>query len=141
VLAVESTPAGRAEEVRVALRTPSEPATRVTSPVTELRRSSLASRRQELAALLRQHEAEAFCFSCLAARLEMSPTRVRDAAQLLIVTPHWRVHRGTCRRCGREDEVIRFVPPTASTAGNRHVTNLLASVASSRSRWERLGTR
>jgi hypothetical protein len=57
----------------------------------ELSRSSLVSRRQRVESLLRQHTPEAFCFSCLAARLDISATQVRDAAQLLVVDPDLRV--------------------------------------------------
>jgi hypothetical protein len=41
----------------------------------------------------------------------MSTTQARDAAQLFVINPDFRVQRRTCHVCGREDEVIRFVRP------------------------------
>jgi hypothetical protein len=69
----------------------------------------LETPRRRLEAVLLQGRPDAFCFPCLGTRLAMPATRVRDAAQLVIVNPDFRVRRGPCRACGRTDEVMRFV--------------------------------
>jgi hypothetical protein len=63
-----------------------------------------------IAALLRDTFPSGYCVECLAAKLGISTTEVRGAAQLLVARPGFRVCDRTCYTCGRaKDGVVAFV--------------------------------
>jgi hypothetical protein len=63
-----------------------------------------------IAALLREAFPSGYCVGCLAAKLGISITEVRGAAQLLVARPGFRVCDRVCYTCGRaKDGVVAFV--------------------------------
>ena len=54
-----------------------------------------------IAAILRDGFPSGYCIGCLAARLELSVPEVRDAAQILVTRPGFRVSARVCYTCGR----------------------------------------
>jgi hypothetical protein len=63
-----------------------------------------------IASLLRDAFPSGYCVDCLAAKLTISTTEVRGAAQLLVARPGFRVCDGVCYTCGRtKDGVVAFV--------------------------------
>ena len=60
-----------------------------------------------LAAILRDGFPSGYCIACLAARLDRRVPEVRDAAQILVMRPGFRVTERTCHTCGRiKDDVV-----------------------------------
>jgi hypothetical protein len=63
-----------------------------------------------IASLLRDAFPSGYCVECLAAKLRISTTEVRGAAQLLVARPGFRVCDRVCYTCGRtKDGVVAFV--------------------------------
>jgi hypothetical protein len=63
-----------------------------------------------IASLLRDASPSGYCVECLAAKLSISTTEVRGAAQLLVARPGFRVCDRACYTCGRtKDGVVAFV--------------------------------
>jgi hypothetical protein len=63
-----------------------------------------------IASLLRDGFPSGYCIECLAAKLRISTTEVRGAAQLLVARPGFRVCDRVCYTCGRtKDGVVAFV--------------------------------
>jgi hypothetical protein len=64
-----------------------------------------------LAAVLRNSHPSGYCVDCLAAKLNLPPEEVRNAAQVLVARPGFRVVEGACYTCGSsKDGVVVFVP-------------------------------
>ena len=64
-----------------------------------------------IAAILRDGFPSGYCIGCLAARLELSVPEVRDAAQILVARPGFRVVARVCYTCGRvRDDVVAGTP-------------------------------
>jgi hypothetical protein len=64
-----------------------------------------------LAAVLRESQPSGYCIDCLAAKLDLPPKEVRDAAQVLVARPGFRVIGSACYTCGsNKDSVVVFVP-------------------------------
>lgn len=64
-----------------------------------------------LATILRDSHPSGYCIDCLAAKLDIFPKEVRDAAQVLVARPGFRVIEGTCYTCGSiKDSVLVFIP-------------------------------
>jgi hypothetical protein len=72
--------------------------------------SSLNTSAVRIASLLRDGFPSGYCVECLAAKLGVSITEVRGAAQLLVARPGFRVCDRVCYTCGRaKDGVVAFV--------------------------------
>jgi hypothetical protein len=72
--------------------------------------SSLNTSAVRIASLLRDSFPSGYCVECLAAKLRISITEVRGAAQLLVARPGFRVCDRVCYTCGRtKDGVVAFV--------------------------------
>jgi hypothetical protein len=72
--------------------------------------SSLNTSSVRIASLLRDGFPSGHCVECLAAKLGISITEVRGAAQLLVARPGFRVCDRVCYTCGRtKDGVVAFV--------------------------------
>jgi hypothetical protein len=74
------------------------------------RDTSLNTSGVRIASLLRDACPSGYCVECLAAKLGISTTEVRGAAQLLVARPGFRVCDSVCYTCGRsKDGVVAFV--------------------------------
>jgi hypothetical protein len=72
--------------------------------------ASLNTSAVRIASLLRDSFPSGCCVECLAAKLTISTTEVRGAAQLLVARPGFRVCDRACYTCGRaKDGVVAFV--------------------------------
>jgi hypothetical protein len=72
--------------------------------------SSLNTSAVRIASILRDGFPAGYCVECLAAKLSISITEVRGAAQLLVARPGFRVCDHVCYTCGRtKDGVVAFV--------------------------------
>jgi hypothetical protein len=72
--------------------------------------TSLNTSAVRIASILRDGFPSGYCVECLAAKLGISTTEVRGAAQLLVVRPGFRVSDRVCYTCGRtKDSVVAFV--------------------------------
>jgi hypothetical protein len=72
--------------------------------------SSVNTSAVRIASLLRDGFPSGYCVECLAAKLGISITEVRGAAQLLVARPGFRVCDRLCYACGRaKDGVVAFV--------------------------------
>ena len=72
--------------------------------------SSLNTSAVRIASLLRDGFPSGYCVECLAAKLGVSITEVRGAAQLLVARPGFRVCDRVCYTCGgAKDGVVAFV--------------------------------
>jgi hypothetical protein len=64
-----------------------------------------------LAAVLRESHPSGYCIDCLAVKLNLPPKAIRDAAQVLVARPGFRVIERACYTCGSiKDSVVVFVP-------------------------------
>jgi hypothetical protein len=73
--------------------------------------TSLDTTAVRIASLLREACPSGYCVECLAAKLGISTTEIRGAAQLLVARPGFRVCDRVCYTCGRiKDGVVAFVP-------------------------------
>ena len=71
--------------------------------------SSLNTSAVRIASILRDGFPSGFCVECLAAKLRISITEVRGAAQLLVARPGFRVCDRGCYTCGRtKDGVVAY---------------------------------
>jgi hypothetical protein len=61
---------------------------------------------ERLASAVLQHFPYAYCFACLATRLDTIEPLLRDAAQLLIIRDGFRVTRRVCYGCSRTDDLL-----------------------------------
>jgi hypothetical protein len=88
-------------------------AERMKIPATEIDMksdTSLNTSAVRIASLLRDAFPSGYCVECLAAKLRISTTEVRGAAQLLVARPGFRVCDRICYTCGRtKDSVVAFV--------------------------------
>jgi hypothetical protein len=72
--------------------------------------ASLNTSAVRIASLLRDSFPSGYCVECLAAKLRISITEIRGAAQLLVARPGFRVCDYVCYTCGRaKDGVVAFV--------------------------------
>jgi hypothetical protein len=73
--------------------------------------TSLDTTAVRIASLLRDACPAGYCVECLAAKLGISTTEIRGAAQLLVARPGFRVCDRVCYTCGRiKDGGVAFVP-------------------------------
>jgi hypothetical protein len=77
--------------------------------------TSLNTSAVRIASLLRDGFPSGYCVECLAAKLGISVTEVRGAAQLLVARPGFRVCDRVCYTCRRtKDGVVAFVARAGS---------------------------
>jgi hypothetical protein len=71
------------------------------------RRGDADTTATHIAAILRDGFPSGYCIACLAARMELPVPEVRDAAQILVARPGFRVVERVCYTCGRiRDDVV-----------------------------------
>jgi hypothetical protein len=68
--------------------------------------SDRASAEEQLSAVVRAGHPEVYCFTCLGIALELPESKVREAAQLMVLQDGFRVEHHQCFHCGRSDHAI-----------------------------------
>jgi hypothetical protein len=58
--------------------------------------------------LLRRNRPDAYCYPCLAGKLELAEKQIRDGAQVLILLPEFRLRQRVCAECGRQTEMLEM---------------------------------
>jgi hypothetical protein len=65
-----------------------------------------AALQERLAAAIKAGHPKAYCFTCLGSALELSPSKLREAAQILVLRGGFRAENRTWVHCGRPDNAI-----------------------------------
>ena len=56
-----------------------------------------------------------YCCQCLAAKIGIQEGTLRDAAQVVALSPRFAVVRAACSRCGNTGRVVRHAPVNGHT--------------------------
>lgn len=76
-----------------------------------------------LAGFVKQHFPFAFCYACLARRLDASEFALRAASQRLLVRSGWSIERRYCHGCARQDLVLERCEPAIILAAHAPVVS------------------